>query len=192
MGAAAHATLATVKPTSPAMNTRLAAEAVAERAAEQQERRERDQVRVEDPLQTRRRRCADHCAIDGSATLTTVPSRKAMPDPSTVAAITQRPRAVPKRITVEVCPVRAVEQDDPRSGAAVDDRTIIEHITELVTEEQRLQEDARHDGKRLREVEISLDQMWDLLRQRRSRKEFGLDPDEAETRDPNTVERYLQ
>ena len=74
----------------------------------------------------------------------------------------------------------------------MDDRTIIEHITELVAEEQRLQEDARHDGKRLREVEVSLDQMWDLLRQRRSREEFGLNPDEAETRDANTVERYLQ
>jgi hypothetical protein len=74
----------------------------------------------------------------------------------------------------------------------VDDRTIIEHITQLVAEEQKLQEDTHHDGRRLREVEVALDQMWDLLRQRRSREEFGLDPDEAETRDPKTVEGYLQ
>ena len=44
----------------------------------------------------------------------------------------------------------------------------------------------------LREVELTLDQLWDLLRQRRGREEFGLNPDEAETRDPNTVERYIQ
>jgi len=74
----------------------------------------------------------------------------------------------------------------------VDDRTIIARITDLVSEEQRLQEQTDHDGARLREVEVTLDQLWDLLRQRRSREEFGLDPDAAETREPGTVERYLQ
>ena len=74
----------------------------------------------------------------------------------------------------------------------MDDRTIIEHITSLVAEEQKLQEEPHHDAARLRDVEVMLDQMWDLLRQRRSREEFGLNPDEAEERDPSTVERYLQ
>jgi uncharacterized protein DUF2630 len=74
----------------------------------------------------------------------------------------------------------------------VDDRTLIEHITELVAEEQRLLEEPHHDNEALRQVELTLDQLWDLLRQRRGREEFGLNPDEAETRDPNTVERYIQ
>jgi hypothetical protein len=74
----------------------------------------------------------------------------------------------------------------------VDDRTLIEHITALVAEEQKLQEKPDHDPARLRDIEVSLDQLWDLLRQRRSREEFGLNPDEADERDPSTVERYLQ
>jgi hypothetical protein len=74
----------------------------------------------------------------------------------------------------------------------VDDKTIIEHITELVSEEQRLHEQPHHDKERLHEVEVMLDQLWDLLRQRRSREEFGLNPDAALERDPETVERYRQ
>ena len=74
----------------------------------------------------------------------------------------------------------------------MDDKTLVEHITELVTEEQKLQEQPDHDAQRLRDVEVMLDQLWDLLRQRRSREEFGLDPNQAEERDPSTVEKYLQ
>jgi hypothetical protein len=74
----------------------------------------------------------------------------------------------------------------------VDDHTLIDRINELVAEEQQLQEQPHHDAERLREVEVMLDQLWDLLRQRRSREEFGLNPDEAEPRPPDTVERYLQ
>jgi hypothetical protein len=74
----------------------------------------------------------------------------------------------------------------------VEDRDLIERITQLVAEEQRLQEDNNHDPKALSEVEVMLDQLWDLLRQRRSREEFNRDPDTALTRDPDTVEGYLQ
>ncbi len=78
------------------------------------------------------------------------------------------------------------------------DRTIIEHIDELVAEEQELE--GRHRGgalstaehERLHAVELQLDQLWDLLRQRRARRNAGLDPDGAEPRDPGTVEDYLQ
>jgi hypothetical protein len=42
----------------------------------------------------------------------------------------------------------------------------------------------------LRGLEVLLDQCWDLLRQRRARREFGLDPDDAELRNASTVERY--
>ncbi len=74
----------------------------------------------------------------------------------------------------------------------MDDSTLIQHIADLVAEEQRLQERPHHDPAALAHIEVTLDQLWDLLRQRRGREEFGLNPDEAEPRDPNTVERYTQ
>jgi hypothetical protein len=45
---------------------------------------------------------------------------------------------------------------------------------------------------RMKQLEVSLDQCWDLLRQRRARRSAGLNPDEAHERDPRTVEHYLQ
>ncbi|HEX2374478.1 MAG TPA: DUF2630 family protein, partial [Actinomycetota bacterium] len=45
---------------------------------------------------------------------------------------------------------------------------------------------------RLHEVEIQLDQCWDLLRQRRARRDAGQDPDSASVRPEGTVEGYLQ
>jgi Protein of unknown function (DUF2630) len=73
----------------------------------------------------------------------------------------------------------------------VDDRDLIQRITELVAEEQNLQS-SEHDPAQLREVEVTLDQLWDLLRQRRSQEEFGRDPGVAQPRDPKTVEGYIQ
>jgi uncharacterized protein DUF2630 len=82
------------------------------------------------------------------------------------------------------------------------DENIAARIERLVTEEQDLrrreQEDRpdanalEGDRKRLRAVEIELDRCWDLLRQRRSREEFGLDPDDASARGDDTVEQYEQ
>jgi hypothetical protein len=80
-----------------------------------------------------------------------------------------------------------------------DDREIIEQIDQLVDEEHAL-ERAHGEGKsltadekaRLRALEVQLDQLWDLLRQRRARRAAGLDPDDAEERDPSTVEGYRQ
>ncbi len=80
-----------------------------------------------------------------------------------------------------------------------DDREIIKHIDQLVDEEHAL-ERAHGEGKalttdekaRLRALEVQLDQLWDLLRQRRARRAAGLDPDGAEERDPSTVEGYRQ
>jgi hypothetical protein len=80
-----------------------------------------------------------------------------------------------------------------------DDADIIRRIDELVDEEHGL-ERAHGDGKslsrdereRLRALQVQLDQLWDLLRQRRARRSAGLDPDDAETRDPSTVEGYRQ
>jgi hypothetical protein len=78
----------------------------------------------------------------------------------------------------------------------MEDRTILQHITDLVDEEHRLRSGATgldDEGRaRLRSVEVELDQCWDLLRQRRAREEFGEDPDDAKSRSAGTVEGYLQ
>jgi hypothetical protein len=73
------------------------------------------------------------------------------------------------------------------------DRSVLEHIRDLVAEEQRLYDhnaptDAEHE--RLRKIKVELDQYWDLLRQRRALEEFGRDPGEAQMRPPGTVEKY--
>jgi hypothetical protein len=73
------------------------------------------------------------------------------------------------------------------------DKTILEHVSELVAEEHRLREsaDAADKSARLRHVQEQLDQCWDLLRQRRALREFGGDADQAAVRDPKTVEGYI-
>jgi Protein of unknown function (DUF2630) len=74
----------------------------------------------------------------------------------------------------------------------MDDAALIRHINELVTEEESLQKTPNHDVARLRDLEVMLDECWDLLRQRRAKREFGLDPDAASARDATTVEGYQQ
>ena len=48
------------------------------------------------------------------------------------------------------------------------------------------------DAQRLRAIELELDDCWDLLRQRRALRDAGASPDQAEARETDTVERYLQ
>ena len=82
------------------------------------------------------------------------------------------------------------------------DETIASRIERLVTEEQdlRRREQADRpdagaleaDRDRLRAVEVELDQCWDLLRQRRALRDAGENPDLAEPRAPDVVERYRQ
>jgi hypothetical protein len=69
---------------------------------------------------------------------------------------------------------------------------ILHRIQSLVDEEHRLREGEGVDRDRLRSVEEQLDQCWDLLRQRRARREFDQDPGEATARSTDTVENYLQ
>ncbi len=74
------------------------------------------------------------------------------------------------------------------------DKTILHHISELVEEEHRLREAtsgaAADTHARLKQVAEQLDQAWDLLRQRRAKREFGDDPASAHVRDKGTVEGY--
>ncbi len=80
----------------------------------------------------------------------------------------------------------------------MDDSHVQARIEDLVEEEHRLLAQGEGGGldaeghARLEEVRVSLDRFWDLLRQRRAREEFGLDPDRVSTRDEGTVEDYLQ
>lgn len=78
------------------------------------------------------------------------------------------------------------------------DPGIMSRISELVDKEHDLR--GRHEQSpleeeerlRLEEIEVELDQCWDLLNQRRALREFGMDPDQAKVRDEETVERYQQ
>jgi hypothetical protein len=80
----------------------------------------------------------------------------------------------------------------------MDDAEIVRRITELADEEHRLERTHAGDGlseaelDRLRATEVALDQCWDLLRQRRARRDAGQDPNEATVRPGEVVERYQQ
>jgi hypothetical protein len=70
-------------------------------------------------------------------------------------------------------------------------------IEQLVAEEHELLAgDAEHRPadahERLSAIEVELDRCWDLLRQRRARREFSENPDDASVRDAKTVEGYWQ
>ncbi len=81
----------------------------------------------------------------------------------------------------------------------MNDAEILERIHELVAEEKTLrtqvQQGALDPGveeQQVRRLEVTLDQCWDLLRQRRALRETGRSPADAESRSGNTVEHYLQ
>jgi len=80
----------------------------------------------------------------------------------------------------------------------VDDQQIHGTIESLVEEEHQLWEREAggtaddSDRRRLEELRVSLDQCWDLLRQRRALREAGLDEDTAHARDATVVEGYEQ
>ena len=80
----------------------------------------------------------------------------------------------------------------------MDDNQIHGHIEQLVSEEHKLwsRESAGQasddDRRRLEAIKVSLDQCWDLLRQRRALREEGGNPDDAHARGEDVVERYEQ
>jgi len=72
------------------------------------------------------------------------------------------------------------------------DEGVLHRIEKLVEEERALRAGEGAAGSRLRDLEVELDQCWDLLRQRRAKREFGEDPDQAEVRPADVVESYEQ
>jgi hypothetical protein len=86
---------------------------------------------------------------------------------------------------------------------SMSDEQVQARIEELEGEERKLRTDegeaaeadaddrVARDAQRLEAIRIELDQLWDYLRQRRALRDAGQDPDNAQMRDPGTVERYL-
>jgi hypothetical protein len=79
------------------------------------------------------------------------------------------------------------------------DDDVLANIQQLADEEHALYERHRagtplsdDEHRRMNELQVRLDQCWDLLRQRRARREFGEDPAAARARDESTVEGYQQ
>lgn len=88
---------------------------------------------------------------------------------------------------------------DPNSPSVnVNDAELVRRIDALVEEEHRLEREHTGEGisdddrRRLSQLEVQLDQCWDLLRQRRARRHAGQDPGDAEVRSGDVVERYQQ
>jgi len=81
----------------------------------------------------------------------------------------------------------------------MDDKDILSRINELIRTEHELRDQlaegklsSEQERERLRSAEEALDQCWDLLRQRRARREFGEDPESAAARPSVEVEGYQQ
>jgi hypothetical protein len=81
----------------------------------------------------------------------------------------------------------------------MDEHSILDRIGQLVDEEHRLRAavqagtlDSDEERARLKAVEESLDQCWDLLRRRRAARATGSDADAVQPRDITEVEGYLQ
>jgi Protein of unknown function (DUF2630) len=81
----------------------------------------------------------------------------------------------------------------------MDDKSVLSRINGLVDEEHKLREQLRRgeissdeEHARLRDLEVALDQCWDLLRRRRAAREVGNDPDAEHTHSTGEVEGYLQ
>jgi hypothetical protein len=80
----------------------------------------------------------------------------------------------------------------------VDDQELVHRINTLAEQERQLEEAhvgeglAPEEEEKLRTIEVALDQCWDLLRQRRARRQAGQDPDDAAARPGTVVEGYLQ
>ena len=86
-----------------------------------------------------------------------------------------------------------------RYARSMKDEDVIRQIDDLAAEERQLHEksaggDALTDDERSRErdIDIHLDVLWDLLRQRRALRRAGRDPDDAVMRGASTVGDYRQ
>lgn len=96
--------------------------------------------------------------------------------------------------TVKICISTTVE-----GNSAMSESDIYARIKSLVDTEHELRSrteageiDPSEERAQLDQLEKALDQCWDLLRQRRAKRDAGLSPDDAEAQPVNQVENYLQ
>ncbi|HEU4425369.1 MAG TPA: DUF2630 family protein [Pilimelia sp.] len=87
----------------------------------------------------------------------------------------------------------------PCEALRVSDKSVLSQISNLIDEEHRLRNQlaageisADEERARLRDLEESLDQCWDLLRRRRAARDVGQDPEAIQARPVQEVEGYLQ
>jgi hypothetical protein len=79
-----------------------------------------------------------------------------------------------------------------------DDRDILDEIHDLMAEEHQLAREHNAPGpdpsvsERLEAIDVEIDRLWDLLRQRRARRRAGEDEDAAHLRPGDIVEGYQQ
>lgn len=71
-------------------------------------------------------------------------------------------------------------------------KDLVDHEHDLRSRAARGELDPDVERRRLAELEVMLDQCWDLLRQRRARIDRNEPPDEAQPRSAGQVEGYLQ
>jgi uncharacterized protein DUF2630 len=77
------------------------------------------------------------------------------------------------------------------------DQAVEDRIEELIGREHELRAHAEGRGlsdeeqAELRAAEVRLDQLWDLLRQRRALREYGNDPSQAHERPADVVKKYI-
>jgi hypothetical protein len=81
----------------------------------------------------------------------------------------------------------------------MDDNDVMGRISGLVDEEHKLRQQlgrgeisSSEEHARLQELEVALDQCWDLLRRRRAARENGNNPDAEQAHSTSEVEGYLQ
>ena len=77
------------------------------------------------------------------------------------------------------------------------DNNVHDRIQDLIDQEHSLRDQLgkgeisrAEENEQLKSIETQLDQCWDLLRQRRAKREFGEDPRNADVRPASTVEGY--
>lgn len=90
----------------------------------------------------------------------------------------------------------AMSANDEVNANQLDDAGLLARINELAEEQKRLRErasDGTGDAEpgRIGQLEVELDRLWDLRRQREAKEEFGQNPDSARERPASEVEGYL-
>jgi hypothetical protein len=65
------------------------------------------------------------------------------------------------------------------------------HEEHVLWERESTGETTEANRLRLKEIQISLDQWWDYLNQRRALRDARRNPDQAQVRDAATIGRYL-